>query len=331
MTPTQPVQLSVFSRQTSPNASCHAALEGKPETRGTPVQYCVVDGKPTLVWRKGLRRSDPATYQALSVMALEQGFAMKEDQRERTKSVAVNRRRTLPVLALVSLMVGPVAVAAGEPVAEHAKAMSNETMDAVVVTGKRVDPAQSARTYKVDAGERFVTDPYGDAQAVLTVAHAVRANGAVREVSTRGMVLPQTAVGGFIHRYDYTFPARCGGGTFSYYETEGFSALGYHVKHKVILDALAGGAFAGPRLWGPYDQVIGAKVDMEMLFGNGEQDGMGFLKAAYFIGRTPVMSDRQYAGLGKAYESHVRTAAECVAGHQNFASAKRLPEVAAVP
>ena len=43
------------------------------------------------------------------------------------------------------------------------------------------------------------------------------------------------------------------------------------------------------------------------------------------------MSDRQYAGLGKAYEGHVRTAAECVAGHQNFAAAKRLPEVAANP
>ena len=108
MTSNQPVQLSVSACQTSPNASCHAAaLAGKPETRSTPVQICMVDGKLTLVWRKGLRQSDPVAYQALSAMALEQGFAMKEDQRERTKSVAVNRRRTLPVLALVSLMVGP--------------------------------------------------------------------------------------------------------------------------------------------------------------------------------------------------------------------------------
>ncbi len=331
MTPKQPVQFLPTRRQHPLNS-----MPVAPATRSTHVQYCVIGGRPTVVHRKGLQRSDPAVFRALRRMAAGQGLSLKEDRREAARPVAKNRRRTLPILALVSLMVGPVAAAAADTnnMAGHrAAAKSNQAMDAVVVTGKRVDPASLGRPYKVDAGKRFVTDPYGDAQAIRMVARAVRAAGLTREVSTRGMVLPQTAAGGFIHRYDYTFPARCGGGTFSYYEMDGFTALGYHVKHKVILDAMVGGAFAGPRLWGPYDQVLGSKVDMEMLFGNGEQDGMGFLKAAYYIGRTPVMTDRQYLGLGRMYARHVRAAAECLVGkHQNFATVNHMaPEVAVVP
>lgn len=73
---------------------------------------------------------------------------------------------------------------------------------------------------------------------------------------------------------------------------------------KVVLDVLVGGgAFSSPKLWGPYDQLLGDKDNssMQLMMGDGSKDGMGLLKASYAIGYTAVMAEEDYSTLGYAY------------------------------
>jgi len=136
----------------------------------------------------------------------------------------------------------------------------------------------------------------------LAVASETKANGKLKRVSTRGIKMPQGYVGGYINKYEHTF---ANGETFSYYEGEGFGALGHHAgEGKVVLDVLVGGgAFGAPKLWGPYDQILGDNDNssMQLMMGDGSKDGMGLLKASYAIGYTTVMAEEDYSSIGHAY------------------------------
>lgn len=278
----------------------------------TTVHPCIIDGKRVLIYEKGLRKKDPAGYENLKQFAEGNQFEIKEDERSASKSVNYERRKakTMPMLLLASgiFMQG----------AAHADGLSYkndpavEVMPEVNVMGKK---SKKERAFKIKNGKRFVTDPYGDVESILTVASETKRNGKLKRVSTRGITMPQDYVGGVINRYDYQFPEACGGGKFSYYEGEGFGALGYRNGKTVILDVMVGGGpFAAPQLWGPYDQVLGDKhnVAMKLMMGNGKQDGMGLLKASYAIGMTPVMAQEDYKRLGNTYVNAVQETANCL-------------------
>ena len=100
---------------------------------------------------------------------------------------------------------------------------------------------------------------------------------------------------------------------FTYYEGEGFAALGFHTgKGEVILDVLAGGGpFSAPRLWGAYDQVLNSNIRMKLMFGNGLNDGMGILMASYKIGLMPVMRTNSKNYYGDLYSRAISVANEC--------------------
>lgn len=179
-------------------------------------------------------------------------------------------------------------------------------MDDVEVTGTR---ESSDRAYSKENGKRFITNPYGETKSILAVASEIKAKGKLKRVSTRGMKMPQGYVGRYINRYKHTFDS---GNTFSYYEGEGFGALGFHLgEGRIVLDVLdGGGPFSAPKLWGPYDQVLGDKGNssMELMMADGNKDGMGLLKASYAIGYTAVMAEEDYSSIGNDYGNAINDA-----------------------
>ena len=270
----------------------------------TKVHPCMINNKRVLVYAHGLQEENPQAFEQLKVYAEKNGFGIKEDQRKKdNKKFSFERRmsKTLPLMFLASgiFMSGTVTAAdIGAPGATSVKTLSD-----VEVTGEY---DRNDRAYSQQDGKRFITNPYGETESILAVAAQTKAQGKLKRVSTRGIKMPSGYVGGFINRYDNTFP---NGQTFSYYEGDGFGALGYHAEDgKVILDVLVGGgAFSSPKLWGPYDQLLGDKDNssMQLMMGDGSKDGMGLLKASYAIGYTAVLAEEDYSTLGNAYSNAV--------------------------
>lgn len=278
----------------------------------TMVHPCLINGRRFLVYERGLRRTKPEAYANLEKFANENNFTLREDRRTNTQPVKFERRRAraMPLLFLASgiFMQGT----AGADTITPGKDVVVKNLPEVVVRAKRNKPE---REFQVRHGKRFVTNPYGDVEAILAVASATKRQGQLKRVSTRGITMPHDYTGGIINRYDYQFPRECGGGKFSYYEGDGFGALGYHNNKTVILDVMVGGGpFTAPQLWGPYDQLLGDRhnVSMKFMMGNGQRDGMGILKASYAIGMTTVMKQQDYETIGNAYVKAVQQTASCV-------------------
>jgi hypothetical protein len=283
----------------------------------TKVHPCIINDHRVLVHEYGLTEKDPEAYEQLKAYAEQNSFAIKEDQRTKDKKPMNFERRmakTLPLLFLASgiFMSGAAAAAdMGDSAAGGISVMSD-----IEVTGTY---DSNDRAYSQEDGKRFITNPYGETESILAVASETKANGKLKRVSTRGIKMPQGYVGGYINKYEHTF---ANGETFSYYEGEGFGALGHHAgEGKVVLDVLVGGgAFGAPKLWGPYDQILGDKDNssMQLMMGDGEKDGMGLLKASYAIGYTAVMAEEDYSTIGNAYGSAINdTVSNMIASGDN--------------
>ncbi|GEM_PF-1011250 len=263
------------------------------------VHPCIINNHRVLVHEHGLREKNPSAYEQLKIYAENNAFAIKEDQRTKDSKPANFERRlakSLPMLFLASGIFMSGAAAAAD-ISGPASGIS--VMADVEVTGTY---DSNDRAYSQEDGKRFITNPYGETQSILAVAAQTKAQGELKRVSTRGIKMPSGYVGGFINKYENTFS---NGETFSYYEGDGFGALGYHAEDgTVVLDVLVGGgAFSSPKLWGPYDQLLGDKDNssMQLMMGDGSKDGMGLLKASYAIGYTAVMAEEDYSSLGNAY------------------------------
>ncbi len=279
------------------------------------VHPCLINGERCLVYKKGLKQQDQTAYAHLAAYAEENGFRLKENQRSEMKKTRVERRaQIVPMLALGAglilnqgLAADPVTIGSAGAAASH---IAVEALPQVDVTARKL---QNEKAYQQHDGKRFVTKPFGEVQAILGVAAKIKESGKMKRVSTRGITMPNQTASSFVDRYDFKFPAECGGGKFSYYEADGFGALGYHQGKKVILDVLVGGGgFSSPKLWGPYDQVLNDNVQMHLMFGNGKTDGMGLLKSSYAIGQVPVMADEDFADYGNSYSSGVDETYSCL-------------------
>ena len=273
----------------------------------TRVHPCIINSKRVLVYERGLSIKNPEAFEQLKIYAERNGFGIKEDQRsEMNKPAHFERRsaKTLPLMFLASGIFMAGSATAGD-ISSLAGTTSVKTLSDVEVTGEY---DRNDRAYNQQDGKRFITNPYGETESILAVATQTKAQGKLKRVSTRGIKMPPNYVGGFINKYEHTFP---NGETFSYYEGEGFGALGYHDpenRKKVVLDVLVGGgAFSSPKLWGPYDQLLGDKDNssMQLMMGDGSKDGMGLLKASYAIGYTAVMAEEDYEILGSSYSNAV--------------------------
>ncbi|MEO1926932.1 MAG: DUF3579 domain-containing protein [Gammaproteobacteria bacterium] len=271
------------------------------------VHPCMINGQRVLVYQFGLQESDPDAYLKLEQYSEKNGFAIKEDARvKENKPVQFERRmaKTLPLLFLASgIFMSGVASASVNDSGTLGSGSGISVMPDIEITATM---DSNDRAYSQEDGNRFITNPYGETESILAVAAQTKANGTLKRVSTRGIKMPSGYVGGFINKYEHTFE---NGNTFSYYEGEGFGALGYHADEgKVVLDVLVGGgAFSAPKLWGPYDQILGDKDNssMQLMMGDGEKDGMGLLKASYAIGYTAVMAEEDYSKIGNDYGTAV--------------------------
>jgi hypothetical protein len=293
----------------------------------TKVHPCIINNHRVLVHEHGLREKNPTAYEQLKIYAENNAFAIKEDQRVKDSKPANFERRlakSLPMLFLASGIFMSGSAAASDIGAPGA---GIKVMADVEVTGTY---DSSDRAYSQENGKRFITNPYGETESILAVAAQTKAQGKLKRVSTRGIKMPSGYVGGFINKYENTF---ANGETFSYYEGEGFGALGYHAEDgKVVLDVLVGGGvFSSPKLWGPYDQLLGDKDNssMQLMMGDGSKDGMGLLKASYAIGYTAVMAEEDYSSLGNAYGTAVNdTVRNMIASgdnpNMNIASANEI-------
>lgn len=273
----------------------------------TTVHPCFVNGVRTLVHTRGLESGQPDVFRRLAAYARTNGFKLLEERRKRELTCRDERRRVAPMLMFAAGLFGNLALAEDGTLRESGAAV----IPTIEIVGSRAAPER--REYRNIAGKRFVSSLHGDVEQILAMATAVRAHGERHRVRTRGLNLPSEYTSGFIDRYDYTVPDSCGGRSFSFYEGEGFAALGYHTGDgKVILDVLAGGGpFAAPRLWGAYDQVLNSNIRMDLMFGNGLEDGMGVLMASYKIGLVPVMRTSSKNHYGELYSRAVALGATC--------------------
>ena len=277
---------------------------------GTTVHPCVIDGVRTLFHRRNLHRNDPLGFKRLAKFAVENGFALREDRRREQLSCRNERRRILPLLTFAAGSLLPL----GAAVAETGTDVDIDVaIPEITVYGKRPEVTPEKRGYRISDGKRFLDEPQGDIERILAIAGDVRATGKKRRVRLRGLQMPAEYPSSFIDRYDVAVPKQCGGGRFSFYEGEGFGALGYDDgSGTVVVDVLAGGSpFAGPRLWGPYDQVINASSRMKLVMGNGDSDSMGLLKASYKIGLMPTMEAGERDMYAERYVDAVERLDEC--------------------
>ena len=281
----------------------------------TKVHPCIINEHRVLVHEYGLMEKSPEAYEQLKAYARQNSFSIKEDQRAKdSKPVNFERRlaKSLPLLFLAS----GIFMSGSASAADISPNSGISVMSDIEVTGTY---DRNDRVYTQEDGKRFITNPYGETESILAVAAETKAQGKLKRVSTRGIKMPQGYVGGYINRYQHTF---ANGETFSYYEGEGFGALGHHAgEGKVVLDVLVGGgAFGAPKLWGPYDQILGDKDNssMQLMMGDGSKDGMGLLKASYAIGYTAVMAEEDYSTIGNAYGTAINdTVSNMIASGSN--------------
>lgn len=76
--------------------------------------------------------------------------------------------------------------------------MTVQSMPEPIVKAKR---NRSHRAFQIRDVTRFVTNPYEDAQSILTVALATKSSGQPGRVSIRVITTPQDYVGGIINRF----------------------------------------------------------------------------------------------------------------------------------
>lgn len=167
----------------------------------------------------------------------------------------------------------------------------------IEVTGER---SEYDRAYTKEGADRFITKPYGESESILKIAAKTKELGVKKRVSTRKITMPPSYVGSFINMYKHTYE---NGKTFYFFEGENFEALGFAAgQGSTVVDVLSGAAFTGPKLWGPYDQVIGKnRSSMTLLMADGGKDGLGLLKSSYSVGHTAVMEEEEYETYGSSY------------------------------
>ena len=231
-------------------------------------------------------------------------FSMQHKENIKHKAVNIGSsgperflKKTLPLIFIsaVALLLSSITfvVFAGDTTTE---ADVDDLAD-IEVTGER---SRHDRAYTKEGADRFITKPYGESESILKIAAKTKELGVKKRVSTRKITMPPSYVGSFINMYKHTFE---NGKTFYFFEGENFEALGFAAgKGSTVVDVLSGAAFTGPKLWGPYDQVIGKnRSSMTLLMADGGKDGLGLLKSSYSVGHTAVMEEEEYESYGSSY------------------------------
>ena len=257
------------------------------------VHPCIIDGNRVLVYEKGLKEREPEAYSELVDFAAQRNFSLKEDRRDRQNQGLSYERRRNRVAPMV-LLAGGILLQGAAQAGGIAKDRIDELYEKdyvfpqVQVIHEHND---TNRSYLTRDGKHQSQGLQGEIENILAIASKVKNLGSVTGVSTHNISMPSEYVGGFIHRYDYQFDKRDGGGIYSFYEGEGFGALGYYSDDRIIMDVLiAGNSKIQPKVGGPFDQVLYDNHRMELISYDHHGKHQSFLKASYSIGITSIIS-----------------------------------------
>jgi len=179
------------------------------------------------------------------------------------------------------------------------------------------DHNSEQRRYIILDTKRYISGPYGDKQAILSLIDTIKAHSKSSTISNRAVNLPNKPANLSLTVYDYDAPNECGGYEFHVYEGDELQILQFdfpeNKKITRIRDYTKGPTpFVSAGLWGPYDHTEGTAVEMCLLAGDGRKDGMGLMESGYEIGWITNIVDWRQAELGAEYASAVSNTNLCL-------------------
>lgn len=173
------------------------------------------------------------------------------------------------------------------------------------------------RPYLILDKKRYVSGPYGDEQEVRRLIETIKLSSEPVELSNRVVDLPNKPANQILTVYDYQTPDECGSQIFRVYEGDELQILQYDYqdyKETIHIRDYTHGPtpFVTAGLWGPYDHTDKTALEMCLLAGDSEEDGMGLMEGGYEIGWITNIVDWKQAELGTAYANAVSTTNQCL-------------------
>ncbi len=192
-----------------------------------------------------------------------------------------------------------------------------QALDPFETVEQSTDNSSEKRRYIILDTKRYISGPYGEEQAVLSLINTIKARSTSSTISNRAVNLPNKPANLSLTVYDYDAPNECGGHKFHVYEGDELQILQFDFpedkKITRIRDYTRGPTpFVSAGLWGPYDHTEGTAVEMCLLAGDGRKDGMGLMESGYEIGWITNIVDWKQAELGAEYASAVSNTNRCL-------------------
>jgi nucleoid-associated protein YgaU len=182
---------------------------------------------------------------------------------------------------------------------------------------KQFQEQGKGRSYVVLDNKRYISGPYGDQQQVLQLIETIKLASEPVKLSNRIVKLPNKPANQTLIVYDFKTPHECGNQSFRVYESDEVQILQYDYQNDIELTSIRDytrgpSPFVTAGLWGPYDHTDETALEMCLLAGDSEEDGMGLMEGSYEIGWITNIIDWKQAELGMAYANAVTTTNQCL-------------------
>jgi hypothetical protein len=207
-----------------------------------------------------------------------------------------------------------------------------QTIEEIVVTAQRMKGLLDDldREYKSVDGKRIFEGPHGELRLILAIGQEIKNRGEMKRIMSRRITMPADYPGSSLNRYKLAIAHECGIEKFQLFDGGEFMALGYEMnsdigRTEVIFDVMIGGGpFSAPGIWGPYDQILGRRHDMELIMGDAQSDGMGLMKSGYAVGMKADLPSYELMDMGDIYGSAVTASGTCLSDKLNINAAKNF-------
>ena len=207
-----------------------------------------------------------------------------------------------------------------------------EDIEQITVKAVRQREAFERRDIRVGS-DRFFKGPWGNPDQIIRIGQELKNRGEKKRIFTRGIKMPQTYASSSVDRYNYSLADDCGIEKFNFYEGDDFRALGLVYGDKEwIFDVLTGGGpFTGPGIWGPYDQIVGRRHEMEPIMADASKDGLGLSNTGYLIGQKADLPSSEMSAIGTLYGDVLSDTAGCLSDKLNREAAGRVLSSTSTP
>ncbi len=237
------------------------------------VEPCIIKGRKTLVFERGLRATRPKLFTYLKRFADENGLSLHEDRRTEQRPVKHDRRaKWAPILALAAGMLAPGAAGAG---------VAGEVTSAATSTGPAAVSKPPGAVLR--PGTSSVGAPV-QVTSLLQAALEARIHGAPTPVDVGDDASMPSSGPRNLVRYDHAAVVDRRTHRVSYFEGDRFHALGIESPGAATIEVLLGGGPRNaPKLWTNFEQALHDSVEVHLFSGDPERDDFGLLKASYDV------------------------------------------------